>query len=100
MIDEILSYSIIESKGFSILRKQTDIDLLTDKIRRLFEPAAVNKNITLTIENKNIDSLISIDKEKFEQIFGNLISNSIKFTKRGGQVSATVSISHSEENRC
>ena len=96
MIDEILSYSIIESKGFSILRKQTDIDLLTDKIRRLFEPTAVNKNISLTIENKNIDSLISIDKEKFEQIFGNLISNSIKFTKRGGQVSGTVSISHSE----
>lgn len=88
MIDEILNYSLIESQGFSLQKKQTDIDSIVEKMRRLYEPAACNKGISVTIINENIDSAVSVDKEKFEQILGNLLSNAVKFTKKGGDVMA------------
>ena len=97
MIDEILNYSLIESKGFSLLKKQTDIDSIVEKMRRLYEPAAFNKGITLTIQNENIDSPVSVDREKFEQIIGNLLSNAVKFTKKGGNVMAKLRIDSNDE---
>lgn len=90
MIDEVLSYAVLESDGFKINRKNTEIDAIIDKMQRLYNPSARNKNVDLTIHNENIDEALHIDKEKFEQIFGNLLSNSIKFTKPGGSIKATL----------
>lgn len=86
LIDEILNYSIMESSGFSLNRKQTDLNNVLEKMEKLYQPAARSKNIQLIFLSRNIDTPIYIDTEKFEQIMGNLVSNAIKFTEKEGTV--------------
>lgn len=92
MIDEIMSYALIESKGFSLNRKETDLNKIMDNMKNLYNAAARTKNITLSLNSEIPDQPVQIDEDKFEQIFGNLLSNAIKFTKTGGTVKSTLNL--------
>jgi signal transduction histidine kinase len=89
LIDDILNYTIIESKGFSLNRKETDISSIVENMKRLYKPSAKLKKIDLSFD-VNVNQNVWIDEEKFEQIFGNLLSNAIKFTTTNGQVEGKV----------
>jgi two-component system, sensor histidine kinase len=91
MIDEIMSYSLIESKGFSLNPARTDLDTVVSSMMRLFTPVAQSKNIELAIQN-SVDTEVDIDRSKFEQIFGNLLSNALKFTNAGGLVTGNLEL--------
>lgn len=90
MIDEIMSYTLIESDGFSIDLSDVDLVHITEGMEKLYLPAAKTKQIDLDFYTENIDENVQIDGDKFEQIFGNLLSNAIKFTKTGGKVTAVL----------
>lgn len=92
LIDDILNYTIIESKGFSLNVVQTDIAGIIDNMKRLYMPSAKLKNIDLKFDVNIKDEEIWIDKQKFEQIFGNLISNALKFTQSNGEVHCQVDL--------
>ncbi len=91
MVDEIMSYTLIESKGFSLNLTLTDLDEVVTSMKRLFSPSAQSKRITLTFDNQT-DKKVYVDRGKFEQIFGNLLSNALKFTNTGGWVTAELTI--------
>ncbi|CAN5158065.1 hypothetical protein BH23BAC3_BH23BAC3_04400 [soil metagenome] len=86
MIDEVMSYTIIESDGFKLESRETDLKQLISNISRLYQPAAKFKNINLEFLTENFKKPVFIDGEKFEQIVGNLLSNAIKYTMTGGYV--------------
>ena len=48
-----------------------------------FMPIAMNKGLTLTIENRT-DAVVLTDRERILQIGNNLLSNAMKFTDNGG----------------
>ena len=91
MIDEILSYSLIESKGFTLNSKEVDLKEVSDSMKRLYQPVAKSKKVDLKI-TLNADRSVCIDRDKFEQIYGNLLSNAIKFTKSGGKVEGVIEL--------
>ncbi|WP_069130449.1 GAF domain-containing sensor histidine kinase [Rhodohalobacter halophilus] len=91
MIDEILSFSLIESEGFTLNRSEVNPVQMTDSMKRLYVPVSRSKGVDLKMEVES-DRNVYIDKEKFEQVYGNLLSNAIKFTKPGGEVSSKISI--------
>ncbi len=95
MIDEILSYSLIESKGFTLNSKEVDLREVSESMNRLYQPVAKSKNVDLKI-NLHAKETVCIDKDKFEQIYGNLLSNAIKFTKSGGQTSGEIELTDGE----
>ena len=95
MVDEILSYSLMESKGFTLNTKKVDLENVSESMKRLYQPVARSKNVDLKISLLAHD-LVCIDKDKFEQIFGNLLSNAIKFTRSGGQVKAEIELAGEE----
>lgn len=57
-----------------------------EKLDKLYQPQALNKNITLTVQTNSIGEKIPFLKHKLLQITGNLISNAIKFTPEEGNV--------------
>lgn len=61
-----------------------------EKLRQLYKPQAVNKNIELMISYFLRSDKLTFPKSRLLQIAGNLISNSIKFTPEGGKVEATI----------
>jgi signal transduction histidine kinase len=111
-MDEVLeAFSLIQKSGTSILeladeiltngeqsgRKQSglmgyQLNLLVfkEKIEKLYQPQARNKNITFTITTSPETETVSFSKNKLMQITGNLISNSMKFTPDNGTISVTL----------
>ncbi|MCC5904939.1 MAG: GAF domain-containing sensor histidine kinase [Balneolaceae bacterium] len=86
MVNDILNYTIMDSKGFSLNLKETDLFYIIEHVEKLYKPTADLKKINLDFQIKNVARYLLLDPEKFEQILGNLISNAIKFTHEGGYV--------------
>lgn len=63
-----------------------NLRIFKEKLDKLYQPQAFNKQINLKIESNIAFDTISIKKDKLMQISGNLISNAIKFTPNGGNI--------------
>jgi two-component system, sensor histidine kinase len=92
MINDILNYTIMEAKGFTLNLKQTDIRYIVENIKKLYKPTAALKDIDLEFQVRNIENALLLDSEKFEQIFGNLLCNAIKFSHQGGIVQSIIEL--------
>lgn len=92
LIDDILNYSLIESRGFRLNPTETDVKQIAENLEKLYLPSANFKNIELTFSVDPMERDVWIDQEKFEQIFGNLLSNAIKFSDYGGRVESLISM--------
>ncbi|MGM0459428.1 MAG: sensor histidine kinase, partial [Bacteroidota bacterium] len=86
MIDEVMSYSILESGEFKLKPGMTDLEEIVQSIVQLYKPSTRLKNISLDVFTENIEEMVFLDADKFEQIMGNMVSNSVKYTKPGGSV--------------
>lgn len=86
MIDEVMSYSILESGELKLKPGLTDLEEIVQNIVQLYKPSTRLKNISLEVFTENIEEKVFLDGDKLEQIIGNLVSNSVKYTKPGGSV--------------
>jgi len=83
IINNVLDFSKIESGKIVIDYNSFNVENSINEIVELFKPSAVSKNIVLTTSfKKDFDNIMS-DEVKIKQIISNLLSNSIKFTKKG-----------------
>lgn len=84
LINDVLELSKIESGKIILHKDEIYTEELVKKIKNLFVPFAVRKNISLTInvEKKFPTSFIS-DEKRLMQIITNLTTNAIKFTEKG-----------------
>jgi signal transduction histidine kinase/DNA-binding response OmpR family regulator/CHASE3 domain sensor protein len=84
LIDEILDLSKIESGKMTLEFGQLNIAELAGSLRALFEPIAKDKGIGFQVElDETANLLMNTDQLRLEQILRNLLSNALKFTKRG-----------------
>ena len=86
MIDEVMSYSIIESEGLIVMPELVKLDEMVENILQLYRPATRTKDLDLKFYTEGLEAPLWIDGDKFEQVIGNLLSNAIKYTKSGGWV--------------
>ncbi len=95
LIDEILDLSKIEAGKMDLEYSNVQTDDLINELKALFSPVARDKNIEFTIKKeKGTPDFIETDRLRLEQIIRNLISNALKFTKKG---SVNVAISKQSE---
>ena len=96
IINNLLDISRIE--GGKLVLSKTEFDLVDalNPIINFAEKKAKEKTISFS---KNIDEKeikIFADKERIEQLFENLISNSFKFTNSGGRITLMVQSQYKE----
>jgi len=101
LINDILDMSRIESGKMVIANNEFDFSGFVEEIRTLIIPQAANKGLEFDIVTENISSSMYIgDATRIKQVIINLISNSLKFTKRGGKITLTIcEKSIAEENK-
>jgi PAS domain S-box len=58
------------------------------------KPAADLRNVTLDFKSDSDEIVVFGDANRLQQVFVNLISNSIKFTDEGGRVSVNIATGH------
>jgi signal transduction histidine kinase/DNA-binding response OmpR family regulator/CHASE3 domain sensor protein len=87
LIDEILDLSKIEAGKMDLEYTDVRITELTNELQALFSPLAQEKGIAFTVEQEtDLPLTLETDRLRLNQILRNLISNAIKFTKKGSVV--------------
>lgn len=87
LINDIIDISKIESEQLVIIPELFNLDQLLEKIERMGNTLIINarKHIQLHVHRKGNDSASYIfsDPMRLEQVLLNLLTNAIKFTKKG-----------------
>lgn len=89
LADEILKNS---HKTIDLSAELFTLQIFKDKLQKLYQPQAFNKQINLIIQANIAFDTIQIKKDKLMQISGNLISNAIKFTPNGGNIKVNLDL--------
>lgn len=95
LVENLLDWSRTQTGKIAIKLKNTELKSIVDNCIQLLSDRAFQKSITLA--NKIPEQLFAlVDHDMFNVIIRNLISNAIKFTNKGGNI--TVS-SKEDENQ-
>jgi signal transduction histidine kinase len=86
IIDDLLSLSELELSRDSIVKSEFDLKSLIDDIVLGFGHALAAKQQQLTLKPQGSNFVISADRDKIEQVFVNVIDNSIKYTGESGKI--------------
>jgi signal transduction histidine kinase len=71
----------------NVTGNEFNLTVFKDKLEKLYGPQAKHKNISFNVSTTPLTEKVPFSKNKLLQITGNLISNSMKFTPEGGEVS-------------
>ncbi len=86
IIEDLLDVSRIVSGKLRINTQPMDILLVIHAAIDAVRPAAEAKQIAIRTHIEAPDSIVRADMERLQQVFWNLLSNSVKFTPAGGVV--------------
>jgi signal transduction histidine kinase len=83
LVNALLDFSRIEAGAQVAVLEPTDIGRLTRDIAAMFEPSARRAGLGLTLDCPRTDDIIKVDRDAWERIVSNLVSNALKFTRAG-----------------
>ena len=87
LISSILDLSRIEARGVQLSRKPASIEDIVQMAMESVLPQAFKKNLQLSSDVSPAVQMAIVDGDKVRQCVVNLLSNSVKFTPAGGQIS-------------
>jgi len=86
IINDVLDMSKIEAGKVELAKEVVHLENVIGEVMRMVHERARSRDIELTAELSGEDVEIWADERSMKQIFLNLLSNSIKFSKPGGKV--------------
>jgi signal transduction histidine kinase/ligand-binding sensor domain-containing protein/CheY-like chemotaxis protein/AraC-like DNA-binding protein len=90
LIDQLLELSQLESSSIPLNAKYEKFIPILRGLFYSFASLADQKNITLKFTSSSEELFLWIDRDKFEKIINNILSNAFKFTPQGGNISIDV----------
>jgi signal transduction histidine kinase len=89
MVDTMLDISEAETGMARLAMESVDISLMARDAVELFEPVAEDKNIALDFSGPTCLQT-SVDRQKLQRVFANLLDNAVKYTAPGGRITVAV----------
>jgi signal transduction histidine kinase len=86
LINDILDLAKVRSGKMEINSERFSLRKAIEEVYAAVTPIAEKKLIHLALEIASELGDVTLDQQKFKQIFYNLLSNAVKFTYQGGQV--------------
>ncbi|MFD2611814.1 response regulator [Paenibacillus gansuensis] len=84
LIDEILDLSKVETGRMEVYPEEVELEQVATYIERVFSPVAADKRLELIVRlDPKLPKSVYTDEQRLKQILKNLVSNAIKFTKKG-----------------
>jgi signal transduction histidine kinase len=85
IIDDVLTFSLIESRKEKVNYSDVDLIELLKELKIIFNVIAVHKGLELRVKTpeENVHLFINTDRTKLQQILTNLLNNAVKFTDKG-----------------
>lgn len=95
LVDQVLSYTELQSGNFIIKAAAVNLNQLLEEINSSIKPLCVDKHIDFTIENSPRNPQVIItDKKRIFQALNPILDNAIKFTDQG-HINLSVQIKYS-----
>src|SRR6185436_666427 len=83
LVNSLLDFARIEAGRIEARYQPVELAALTAELASNFESATEKAGLALTIDCKPLPALVYVDRDMWEKIVLNLISNAVKFTFDG-----------------
>jgi signal transduction histidine kinase len=95
LVEDLLDVSRITVGGLQLDCRPVDLPVLVDTVITSVQPAADAKGIRLRASRSQFVPQVIGDSIRLQQVIWNLLTNAIKFTSSGGEVSVKISVGES-----
>ena len=95
LVNTLLDFSRIEAGRVQAVYEATDLAALTAELASVFRSAIERAGLQLVVECSRINGQVYVDREMWEKIVLNLLSNAFKFTFAG---SITVDLNQNDDH--
>ncbi len=89
LVNTLLDFSRIEAGRIEAVYEAVDLQALTAELASVFRSAVEKAGMKLIVEASSLDADVYVDREMWEKIVFNLLSNAFKFTFEG-QITITL----------
>ncbi|KJF43507.1 hypothetical protein LH29_14945 [Draconibacterium sediminis] len=97
LVNQLLSFKSLENDALELKVRNEDIISLTKNLIQSFQYVASIRNIKIQVESVLDQLIIPVDKDKYEKILSNLITNALKHITENGKVSVCIEMLDREE---
>lgn len=97
LVNTILDFAKLEAQKMPFNPQLRNIATVVNEAKTLVELLAQKKNITLTMP-KIVSLNIFVDDKLFKQVIVNLLTNAIKFTQDGGDVTLAIEYNYAKQS--
>lgn len=90
LIDDLLDLTRIVRGKINLERKPTDVRLVIERVIEICRADVEMRKLDMRVEIRDEPVIVYADSFRLQQVFWNLINNSVKFTPEGGRLVITV----------
>lgn len=84
LVNTLLDFSRIEAGRMQASYVPVDLGTVTAELASVFRSAVERAGLTFTVDCASLDAAVYIDRDLWEKVIYNLLSNALKFTFAGG----------------
>lgn len=99
LVNQILDIRKIDKKQMKLKYTETEIVGFVQEVFEVFEEQSIRRKINFQYEHPMEALYIWIDRNNFDKILINLLSNSFKYTPDGGEITISLKEATNTENR-
>jgi signal transduction histidine kinase len=88
---DLLEITKLEAGQITLSRQPTDLRFLIDRVVEAFRPLTDRKDQTVLVEWPEGLDQVEVDRRRIEQVLTNILSNAIKFSPKGAQITIRAS---------
>jgi signal transduction histidine kinase len=85
LVDDLRTMALAESGSLQLRREPTDLGPLIQEVVTGFESQAKEKEIKITAYLTDVEEM-NVDPLRLREVLGNILSNALRYTPRGGEV--------------
>lgn len=92
LIDDLYELSLADVGALTYRKIKTDVGALLSQSVELFRERSTARGLTLTLQLPTRPYVLEVDTSRMQQLFGNLLENSMRYTAAGGSVNVSLRV--------